>query len=262
MKRKRKGVMRKRRGVGKFLKRTGGNFGAQFGGKISHELKYYDISNLFSANYQLGYNFSKDNTLINVAGPWSSMLLNAPTQGSDAINRIGRKILVKSLLFRADVSWICPTVIAPSGVNDVPPMRYILLIDKQSNGAQPLFTEVLRLDISTTNFLTAPLNLNNRDRFVVLADKVIQFQQGFYVSATAAYSYSQRKEIKIYKKLNTEVVFTGAGAGASSPGAAADVATNAMWILFISEMARAVTSDVPICPVLRSVNSRVRFYDA
>ena len=80
-------------------------------------------------------------------------VLNDVAQGTTAITRLGRKILMKSVLVQG-------TLTNSSGQG-----RILIVYDRQANGAAPAATDVL-----TSNTIMAIQNLDNRDRFIILAD--------------------------------------------------------------------------------------------
>ena len=122
--------------------RTGGFYGMYTRRRLD-EKKFIDVSNTL-------YNFDTTGTI---------QLLNGCSQATDYNDRIGRKIIVRSIQLRGLV-YPLDTTTATSLC------RMILLYDCQTNGAAPAITDVI-----TSATSTAPLNLNNRDRFKILMDK-------------------------------------------------------------------------------------------
>ena len=194
--------------------RTGGWANPSRGG----ELKYIDIT----ANPVIAFN---DGTMVD-----TPILLNGCIQGSDATNRIGRKIVMKSLLLRGTFS-LAATSTGGS------PIRIILFYDKQANASTPLTTDLLLADQ-----FNSPNNLNNRDRFVILHDFMSE-----PISTGGHYSCS----FKFYKKLNLETMFNSGNAGTVG-----DITSGALW-LFVGQNGSIGTANPTL--VLRT---RVRFLDA
>jgi len=83
--------------------------------------------------------------------------LNIIGQGTSASTRIGRKVQMKSIFLR----WTTST-----GLNNAP-IRIVLIYDRNSTTALPAIG-----DIFTADNFNGNLNLNNSDRFIVLADEV------------------------------------------------------------------------------------------
>lgn len=98
--------------------------------------------------------------------------LNLVQAGSSAFNRIGRKICLKSVFINGRIIF-----------NDTPAanlnvqncyLRWIVVYDSQTNGANPTWADVIQsTDQTGATFSTADegFNLNNRNRFRILIDK-------------------------------------------------------------------------------------------
>lgn len=99
--------------------------------------------------------------------------LNAVTAGAGFWNRIGRKIEMKSIEMRGTISTGNNSLLV-SKIFDPQFLRFMIVYDKQPNGAIPVTSDIL-LDYSstggTTTLSSSGINLNNRDRFVILRDK-------------------------------------------------------------------------------------------
>lgn len=156
-------------------------------------------------------------------------LLNGCQQGSDASNRIGRKICMTSILFR----WSASLGSTSTGGS---PLRIVIVYDKQANGAAPV-----PLDIFQNNDFESNLNLNNRDRFLVLSDVYTQSMSANGEFATGG---------KIYKKLNLETVFNSGSAGTIG-----DITSGSIyaWVSQINTIGTANASFQVAC--------RIRFTD-
>jgi len=88
-------------------------------------------------------------------------LLNGVAQGTTASTRLGRRIVMRSLLLKYQVSLV-PTSAGNS------PIRVLVVYDAQANATAPAATDVL-----LTNEITSPMNLSNSRRFKTLCDEVI-----------------------------------------------------------------------------------------
>jgi len=147
-----------------------------------------------------------------------------PQLGSDMTNRIGRKIVLKTVQIRGTLQ-IADAAIQPPGQQEVAlqRVRMILLWDTQPNGAVPAL-----LDVLTFNDPSAQLNLDSRDRFKVLRDKM--FVLGPYINDTASSKYNTEKSavnVKIFKKLDLETIFS------TSTGAVADIKSGNLLCLWL-----------------------------
>lgn len=163
-----------------------------------------------------------------------------PQTGSDFTNRIGRKIRIRSVFIRGYVSKESGAGTAASGPQL---LRMILLVDKQPNGVAATTTEVLKQATSVSQ-----LNLNNRERFQVIKDKTFILDPFDLSTLTFNRLISP---VKVYKKLNIPVIFN-----ASSTGNISDINTNALYMMWIGNVAAGSGSDGNAI-----VTTRVRFED-
>lgn len=160
------------------------------------------------------------------------ILLNGLATGSGADQRIGRKVVWKTFLLRWQIE------LEPGGAStNGTPVRILVVYDKQANTVAPAATDILALD----NFRSAQ-NLSNRDRFLVLVDKItppIGTSSNFCVAG------------KIYRKrLNLETIFN-----ANSAGTVGDITSGSIYIF------AAQTSNVGTTGPQLHFNSRLRYTD-
>lgn len=164
-------------------------------------------------------------------------LLNGVATGTDFTERIGRKILIKSIYIQGIVQTL--DTVSNNCLN-----RLIVVLDKQPNGAAPAINDVL---VSSNS--TEQLNLNNRDRFRILADKRFATAQ-IDTTATQAFAGSPTCHVvKIYKKCNITTQYSGTTNGIGS------LATNAIHMI-------TVGNQVPGSGGNFILSARVRFVDA
>lgn len=178
--------------------------------------------------------------------------LNTMALGTDYNLRIGRKILIKSILIRG-VTWFQPSALPYQSTS----VRIMLVLDKQANGSDPTIDQILelysvgagtRLELVTT----APLNLNYRDRFVILTDKVFTMTLATLKTTAGTSDNSQlvKKTWKIYKKnLSIDTTYSG------TTGAISDLTTNALHLIFINP------DPIANSTVFTHYTQRLRFYD-
>lgn len=136
---------------------------------------------------------------------WTINTLNDCAQGTTATTRIGRKILMKSINIQG--------VVATSTGNTA---RILIVYDKQPNGAVPLATDVL-----TSNTLMAMQNLDNRDRFIILADIFPYDQEENIANPSASSGFGWKR----YIKCNLETIYNG------TLGTIADITTGSLLIM-------------------------------
>lgn len=121
--------------------------------------------------------------------------LNAVKEGASFYNRIGRRIRMKSVHIRG--------VISQTGANAAAVVsnflgRMLVVYDRQSNGAFPTLADVLTDYINTGGTASTAnngINMNNRDRFLVLADMQICLPPIGINGATAASTSCQAVDI-------------------------------------------------------------------
>lgn len=143
-------------------------------------------------------------------------LINGIIQGDDYNQREGRKVTWTSLLFRG-------TIFSnnSSDVGDV--IRVMVVWDNQSNGALPAVGDVLQ----TVDY-HSPMNLNNRDRFMVLCDNYYT-AEALAVSGGALTAGAPCPNFfNIYKKFNLSTIFSATTANIGA------ISTGSMFVLAIS----------------------------
>lgn len=152
--------------------------------------------------------------------------INLLATGTDANNRVGRKIELKSVQVRSFFSLEANTI---NGI------RCMLVYDRQPNGAAPVIGDIL-----ATASVTGLLNMDNRDRFLILYDEEIALDAG----------QAQCRFNKVYKKLKLETVFN------STTTATASAVASGMLLYVTIGSTAADVSDVD-----QNTNIRVRFID-
>lgn len=156
------------------------------------------------------------------------MLLNGLKPGSGINERIGRRILMKSLYVRG-------TVYGPNG-SKTPPfnVRMICILDKQANAVQPQITDILREFDKNSGAVTdysTPVNISNAARFSVVLDKTFTGQNYSTDIATGPNFSAGTKPVRIYKKMN---LFTQYNEGTS--GGVADITSGALYLIFMVDI--------------------------
>lgn len=201
--------------------RTGGYYGV-YNRRGRDELKVHDNAD--------------QTTTVTSAG--IVILLNGINQGTDYTERIGRKVLMKSLLTR--FTCFLNTGLAANVAGDV--VRILIFYDSQTNAVTPNVADIL----SSTAF-DAPMNLTNRDRFKVVLDKFI-LMPGYASTAGALTGGSPiPKMINKYKKFNMDVIFGGTNGNVGS------IQTGGLFALLISSNNSASTT---------ILSTRVRYTDS
>lgn len=158
-------------------------------------------------------------------------LLNGCVAGSQNFNRIGRKINLKSLQLRGFLNQTDSS----TGLTYV---RMIIFYDKQANGAAPTFANVItsqNIAGTTSSAATDMVNLDNRDRFEIIRDRVFCLG-AIDTTATQTYTGSpQNIAIDEYVRLgNRETVFN-----AGTAGTVGDIQSGSLYVVWISNQANA-----------------------
>lgn len=170
----------------------------------------------------------------------SIVLLHAPKVGSEFTSRVGRKTCAKSIYVRGICGLNGPNTPGgpTAGFSPSQQLRMILFVDWQPNGQAPTVTQVLKFADSASQ-----LNLDNRDRFHIIKDKV-----WFFDSSIANQGAINRTgaSVKVYKKINIETTFNGTVSQGNSPtdtqGAIADIATGAIYMMWVGSAAASTTT--------------------
>jgi len=187
-------------------------------GPGASELKWIDINSTAAFNAATG-----------VA---ALTLLNGCTLGSDATNRIGRKIVMRSLQMRMSVLDTAVQAARFAG-------RVLVVYDSQSNGVAPTQADILQAATSWH----APMNLNNRERFKVIWDKIFTIDS---IQGSGNNPWICKK----FKKLpNLETIFNSGNAGSVG-----DIQTGSLYMLTFATGEAASTPGMVFY-------SRVRFAD-
>ena len=157
-------------------------------------------------------------------------LLNGIARGDEISERNGRQVTLKSIEMR-----LRSRTTAGTGVDQQ--HRVIVVYDRQTNAAAAGFADVL----SSANVLY-PRNLENRRRFRILFDRIIQ------LNATG--EPNSEKIIKWYRRLNHPVTFN-----AGDAGTVADITTGSLYCMVLGTEAPGATAGTV------SGRVRVRFED-
>lgn len=184
------------------------------------------------------------NTAVNTTGIVTPICL--PQLGSDFTNRIGRKITLRSVQVKGQIAL--DLAIAP-GVGNSPAqlVRFMIINDMQPNGTLATIADILLAANPA-----APLNLNFRDRFRIITDRIFNLGP-LLLDDTATQSYAAvanpSATINVYRRLNDNVVFN------TSTGAIADITTGALLLVMIGNVASGAGES------LAQLIARVRFAD-
>lgn len=186
-------------------------------------------------------------------------LLNNVTQGTGAWNRIGRKIQMKSIYLQG--------FFEPSATkqNENMEARVAIIYDKQCNGLRPNYDTVYRAQVSnatdtSAQDITTHLNMNQKDRFEVIADHLVVlpiYSRLVAPDADANYGHvigNTGLTIELFRKLkNRETIFKSA---AQPRGSITDIASGSLLLLHCSNRNFAGSGWE------MNATIRLRFYDS
>jgi len=227
---------------GKRRRRNGNRNGNGFafiprGGYQPPNFSYWDVGDKLRRDVQrlkglINVEFKAKDIVFNVNVPLTgnTLLLNGTTKGDNLGQRDGTTFRVKSVQCRGVIQRDATG--APHSL-----WRWILVIDKQPNSAAFGITDV----VNTISPL-ALRNLNNRKRFVILADNT-------YVLSADDGTSSERVFFEYYSKMDMITVFNG-----GNTGLIADIETNALFMIFITDDTTANTPSIDL-------RTRIRFID-
>jgi len=153
----------------------------------------------------------------------AGQLMNGCAAGTGATNRVGRKISMKVHQFRCAVN---------SNAGNAGNARILVVYDKQTNGAAPAITDILAADL-----ITAPMNLSNADRFVVIHDVITE----------GPTDITTTWHEKHFKKMGLETLFGNTGS------AVTDINSGSVYMFVAGGTGSAITVNL---------YSRIRFVDA
>ncbi len=222
----RRGYMRRRgkrrySGVRKALTRRRGYYRNPYASSLTQELKFFD-------------SVIDDASVASTGTVVSS--LNLVAQGITEKERIGRKIIVRSIACRFTVNLPGAATLSAITASGQEIVRIILYIDSQCNGANAAV-----LDLLETADYTSYRNLANKDRFTVLMDRSITLKHLTVVSNQTAATISIDDVIvpvHYYKGgLAIPIEFD------STAGAITEVKSYNIGLLYISKNAFGVIED-------------------
>lgn len=173
---------------------------------------------------------------------WNVLLINGVTQGIDYNNRVGRKSMIKSVIFNGNFfNQNTASLSAPNGAY----CRAVIIYDSQPNSAATPPSGTTIFAIADAN---SPMNLNNRDRFQVLMD-VRRQVSAFLFNGTGGLAAGNPANayFKKYRKCNKEMIFSDVN------NTLASISTGALYLCLIADATATASIDY---------YTRIRFTDA
>lgn len=162
--------------------------------------------------------------------------LNLIRTGSTFCNRIGRKIEMTSIRVSGDV------VQTGTNVPGIDYARIMIVYDRQTNGALPAIADILQTtDQATANTTSAlsGMNLNNRDRFVMLRDTRLTLPDTTFVAGAQTFTgatdpVSKTFNIDMFVKLKDMLTQYRAD---SAPAVIGDIASGGLYLVTFGSQA-------------------------
>lgn len=175
------------------------------------------------------------NLVVNSTG--TIQALNLIQVGSSMFNRIGRRIEMISIRFTSAFDTLNVTRGTQSDY-----LRLAIVYDRQTNGAFPAIADIFQdTDQAGTNTTTAKsgINMNNRERFVVIMDKRIYVPQvtttaGVWANPVPSDSQHWLVLVDEYRRLHKLTTHYKAD---SNPAVIGDISTGALYIVSLAENA-------------------------
>lgn len=181
-------------------------------------------------------------------------LLNGIQEGSSFYNRIGRRINMVSLHLRGQI------IVTGLGAGASEYLRVMVVYDRQPNGAAPAIADLL-LDYNnagaTTTSSFSHINMNNADRFVMLADIPIAIPWNAQVAQlgdAGAVMDRTKNEVNINRFIRLKDLETHYKSS-TNPAAIGDIATGALWLVTVGNQ-NAATAGFAVV-----YTTRLRYHD-
>lgn len=162
----------------------------------------------------------------------SSFVLNLVQQGAGSWNRVGRKIVPKSLRIKGFANIAStPTFATGAAISNF--LRMVVVWDKQpSGGAIPTFDSIFGITTQdgteSCPDITCPPRYDNMDRFRVLLDRCYGQDQTVVPAFGTGPNNQQLVPVDEYIKLSGECVYSGQ----SNPMTIADISSGALYLYF------------------------------
>jgi len=171
------------------------------------------------------YDKTLSNTLINATGivPFGGTL-NDIAQGDTESQRIGRKVVVKSIHLHLRLA-LAPTTSNTATADNI---RIMVVLDKQANGTAFINTDVLTVNAGSAPDFYSFNNIANKSRFRVLSDKKYQLSADAAFTSTSVLNSCMADQ---HIKCNIPIEYDHS----ATTGAISTIRSNNIAILAISE---------------------------
>lgn len=201
---------------------------------------YLGVENKY-VDYEYSANIS-ENIAGSEADPATALSLSSIAQGDSQVQRDGRKATIRSVHVRGAVNLQADDTVTFQPRN----VRLLLLVDKQTNGAQFNAEDVLETPVSSANDPFIFRNLEYAKRFHVLKDIMIDLKPDA-ISTTSYGSTTESFEMHHFFKNGLPVTFTNTSATVS------DIMDNSIHMIAVASTASGGNAATLV------YSSRVRF---
>lgn len=196
-------------------------------------------------------------TNLDQASATTPTLLNSIGAGTDFYQRVGRKVVLKSIMIKGECHISSGNGTGAVTPYEAYPVRVALVYDDQVNGAAPAVSDIFQAVTaggSTASYPFVGVNLNNRDRFKILKDWVFVLRPNTTASGSVNYGdgFGGKKDFKAFVRLNNDEIFSGTSTGVSA------IQTGALWLVAY-QFQSALTNQPTACI---NFATRVRYADA
>lgn len=138
------------------------------------------------------------------------LLLNGSARGPEIYQRIGRQIFLKSLQVRLNVAQ-------QNGALNEQTWRYTIVYDRQCNGTATTTAGVFDL-AGAPSYCFSQLNMDNRDRYLVLRDRVLKVSPPLDTDGT--YNLVDDVPLNLFTTYNS-----------GNTGTVTDIASGALYLI-------------------------------
>lgn len=195
-----------------------------FRGFIGKEKKYFDAIKAFTNVTSIDWSSA-------LLDPATVDCINAIAQGTSQNQRIGKKYTITDVVLNLHIKLLPGVQVASAGAIETYTLKWALVLDKQTNGAQLNAQNVYKDNVGITDVISHR-NLENATRFQVLCSGIETMNHTtVFTNGTNAY-YSREDKIQVcYKKVNIEVNCKGTGANVT------DISDNSLHLIACSNAA-------------------------
>lgn len=153
-------------------------------------------------------------------------------QGVEDNARIGNKLAIKSVHTYGTITLADGNALSYNGLNANDILRYMVIIDTQTNGVSLNLADVLDYSIPGSFAINAFRTLNRSSRFRVVKDEFLTLSSnGYTTDGTSYYTTAKQQQIEFHHKFKNPLILEYSGA----LGGIAEMRTNNVYIVMLSK---------------------------